>query len=89
MLPEQDVEQRLIDRIKAQGGDCYKFVSPGWAGMPDRLVLLPVPLEHQEIVARYVQFVETKAPNGKARPLQAVRIERLRELGYKAGVLNR
>jgi hypothetical protein len=36
-----------------------------------------------------VRFIETKAPGGKPRPLQAERMKRLRELGFIAEVLDR
>jgi hypothetical protein len=88
MLPERSVELGLIKSVQAQGGECYKFVSPGLAGMPDRLVLLPVREEHREIVARYVRFIEVKAPGGKPRPLQLQRMKRLQELGFIAEVVN-
>ena len=38
---ENRVEQRLIDGVKALGGRTFKFVSPGLAGVPDRIVILP------------------------------------------------
>jgi hypothetical protein len=89
MGPEREIEVALLRRTRAAGGECYKFESPGLAGMPDRLQLMPVAPEHQEIVARYVRFIETKAPGGKPRPLQAERMKRLRELGFIAEVLDR
>ena len=38
---EASTEEYLVARIKALGGKCLKFVSPGTAGVLDRLVLLP------------------------------------------------
>lgn len=38
---ETDIEYKLRDKVKALGGRAYKFVSPGNAGVPDRLVVLP------------------------------------------------
>ena len=43
------------------GGICPKLVSPGFDGMPDRMVLLP---------NGRIGFVEVKAPGEKPRPLQ-------------------
>ena len=43
------------------GGIALKFTSPGMAGMPDRLVLLP---------EGKIYFVELKAPDMDLRPLQ-------------------
>ena len=52
---EKEIESKLRDMVKAQGGWCLKWVCPGWAGVPDRIVLLPM--------GRIV-FVETKRPKG-------------------------
>lgn len=58
---------------------CPKFVSPGLAGVPDRLVLLKC--------GRFA-FVELKAPDKKPRPIQVKRIEQLRQLGFKVYVID-
>ena len=55
-MRENAVERTLRNEIKRQGGWCLKFVSPGTAGVPDRICLLP---------GRVIAFVELKAP-GKA-----------------------
>ena len=54
-IKESAVERRLVSGVKARGGLCWKFVSPGMSGVPDRIVLLPG--------ARIV-FVELKRPGG-------------------------
>ncbi|MGC5220863.1 VRR-NUC domain-containing protein, partial [Escherichia coli] len=41
MIREKDIENYLRDQVKKIGGIAYKFESPGNAGVPDRLVLLP------------------------------------------------
>lgn len=64
---------------KKHGGICPKFVSPGFDGMPDRLLLLP----HGRFA-----FVEVKAPNQKPRPLQLSRHRLLRRLGFRVYVLD-
>ena len=56
-----------------------KFTSPGFDGMPDRLVLLP---------GGKCGFVEVKAPGKKPRALQRVRHEMLKGLGFKVYVLD-
>ena len=38
---EKSIEQKLVKAVKARGGICPKLVSPGFDGMPDRIVLLP------------------------------------------------
>lgn len=55
-MRERDVERRLVELVKLAGGRAMKFISPGFTGVPDRLVVLP---------GRRVFFVEVKAP-GKA-----------------------
>lgn len=76
---EKVIEQRLVRAVKAAGGLCPKFVSPGMDGMPDRLVLLP---------GARLAFVEVKAPGKKPRPLQLHRHEQLRKLGFRVYVLD-
>ena len=52
-MRENVIERALRDAIKKQGGWCLKFVSPGMAGVPDRICLLP---------GGVIAFVELKAP---------------------------
>lgn len=79
---EKQVEEHLTRRVTAAGGIPYKFTSPARRAVPDRLCLLPVAPEHQEIVARYVRFVEAKRPGGKPTAPQLREHARLRALGY-------
>ena len=76
---EKIIEQALTAAAKAIGGMSVKLVSPGMAGMPDRMVLLP----HGR-----TGFVEVKAPGQKPRPLQLRRHEQLRALGFQVHVLD-
>jgi len=76
---EKIIEQKLVAAVKKHGGICPKFVSPGFDGMPDRLVLLPF--------GRFA-FVEVKAPGEKPRPLQLARHGMLQKLGYRVYVLD-
>lgn len=55
---EKDVEQYLCKRVKEMGGKAYKFVSPGNAGVPDRLVVVPTGLE--SLVTAIYLLVEVK-----------------------------
>jgi hypothetical protein len=85
-MREVHVEGRLVRRAKAAGGVAHKWVSPNFSGLPDRIVLLPVPPEHCEIVNRYVKLVETKAP-GKVPGARQVFVHgQLRALGYEVHV---
>lgn len=78
-MREKTVEQKLVQATKASGGLAPKFVSPGFDGMPDRLVLLP---------DGKIGFVEVKAPGKVPRPLQVARHELLRRLGFQVFVLD-
>ena len=40
-MSEKTTEQKLVKAVKAKGGLAPKFVSPGFDGVPDRIVLLP------------------------------------------------
>jgi len=78
-MREKQVEQRLVQEVKSRGGICPKFTSPGFAGMPDRLILLPG--------GRFA-FAELKAPGGKPRPLQTARHRLLLRLGFRVFVID-
>ena len=78
-LYERTIEQKLAARTRAMGGIAPKFTSPGFDGMPDRLVLLP---------GGRMGFVELKAPGRKPRPLQLVRHRLLQRLGFKVYVID-
>ena len=78
-MKETEIEKKLVRKVKAKGGIAPKFVSPGYAGMPDRLVLLP---------GGVFAFAELKAPGMKPRPLQVARHRMLRDLGFKVYVID-
>lgn len=40
-MKESQIERRLVRGVRAHGGLCYKFVSPGNIGVPDRIVITP------------------------------------------------
>lgn len=75
-MRENVVERTLRDKIQRQGGWCLKFVSPGTAGVPDRICLLP---------GRVLAFVESKAPGRKVKAdsLQAFWGKELQRLGFR------
>ena len=78
-MDEHKIEQKLVQAVKAVGGIAPKLVSPGYDGMPDRIVLLP---------NGKIAFVEVKATGRKPRLLQIHRHEALRRLGFKVFVLD-
>ncbi len=73
---EKEVEQRLHSGIKntKSGALCLKFVSPGFNGVPDRIILLP---------GAKVVFVETKKLGKKERIRQLYVHELIRALGFE------
>ncbi len=72
-----------------KGGIAYKFVSPGRRGVPDRLIVFPIAPEHIEIIAKYVRFVETKAPGKKPDLHQVREHKRLRKMGFKVEIIDK
>jgi hypothetical protein len=78
-MNEKQIENKLTMAVKKAGGIAPKLVCPGFAGMPDRLILLP---------DGHVGFAELKAPGKKPRPLQLARHRLLRELGFKVYVID-
>ena len=40
-MRESVVEKKFAAEVKKRGGLAVKFISPGWNGVPDRLVLFP------------------------------------------------
>ena len=72
-MTEKQIEQKLVKAVKAKGGLAPKFVSPGFDGVPDRIVLLP---------RGRIAFIELKAKGRKMRPLQVRRKRQLESLGF-------
>ena len=77
-MKERDIEVLLRDGVKQLGGKAYKWVSPGNAGVPDRIVILP---------GGKVIFVELKQENGRLTRLQKVQQLTLRRMGVAAVTL--
>ncbi len=74
-LLEKEIERKLKVLVEGTlGGKCLKWVSPGWRGVPDRILLLP---------GGRVYFVELKRPKGgKVDPLQTWWKRQLEGLGF-------
>lgn len=78
MVPrESDVETYLVRRVRRIGGECFKIISPGRVGMPDRLVILP---------GGEVVWVEVKCERGVVSPVQQRMHKRLKELTQEVKV---
>ena len=78
-MREKEIEKKLVLEAKKRGGLAVKFVSPGFDGMPDRILLMP---------EGRIAFVEVKAPGKCPRPLQMARHKLLRELGFSVFILD-
>ena len=78
-MREQVVETYLREQVRAAGGRAYKFVSPGNAGVPDRLVLWP---------NGRVVFAEMKAPGKKPTKLQIAQHTKIKALGFEVHVID-
>ena len=77
-MRESAIEARLRDGVKAMGGICWKFVSPGTTGVPDRIIILP---------GGRIIFVELKADTGRTSDIQQYRINELRNIGADVRIL--
>lgn len=78
-MRESELERYFCRKLQEAGCLTYKFVSPGNAGVPDRLIVAP---------GGRVAFAELKAPGGKPRPLQRMQIKKLRGMGCAVFVVD-
>ncbi len=78
-MKEKITERKLVQKVKSMGGIALKLISPGFDGVPDRLVLLP---------CGKIAFVEVKAKGQKPRPLQETRHRQLKQLGFRVYILD-
>lgn len=77
-MRESAIEALLVRSVHQAGGRCYKWVSPGNSGVPDRIVFLP---------GGKVIFIELKTETGRTSALQDYHIATLRALGQAVRVL--
>ena len=78
-MREKDIEKTFTNAIKKAGGIAPKLVSPGTAGMPDRIVLFR---------GARVAFVELKQRGEKPRPIQVRRHDLLRDFGFPVYIID-
>jgi len=76
---KEELDKYLVGCVRNIGGEAYKFVSPGNAGVPDRIVIMP---------GGGVWFVELKCHNKKLRPLQRSQHLKLLDFGITTHVLD-
>ena len=78
-MTEKRIEQQLVKAVRLHGGIAPKFVSPGYDGVPDRLILMP---------GGRIAFCELKAPGKKMRPLQIRRKAQIERLGFSVYIID-
>ena len=79
MTRERTVERRFRELAARHGGMAFKWESPGVAGVPDRILLLP---------GGRMFLVELKRPGGRPRPIQEAMHARLERLGFPVHVVD-
>lgn len=77
-IPEKLIERKLVEGVQWLGGVAYKWICPGHAGVPDRIVLLP----HGRML-----FVELKALGGQPSPSQRDMAARFARLGFPVRIV--
>lgn len=77
---ESEIEAHLVKSVKSKNGLCMKWTSPGNAGVPDRIVIVP---------GGKVYFVELKAEGKKENlsPLQRNFMNKLKNLNCDIRVI--
>lgn len=96
-MRERDIEDYLVKRVTAMGGEIRKVKWIGRRGAPDRFVMLPARQTMTKIEggrniihlrpARGV-WVELKAPGEKPEPHQAREHARMRRVGQHVIVID-
>jgi hypothetical protein len=76
---EKVIERRLVKGVKDKGGLALKFPATQFAGIPDRICLLP---------GARIDWVELKSTGVKPTKLQLIVHERLRALGFTVLVID-
>ena len=72
---EKQIEKYLVKKIKDLKGLCLKFESPGYSGVPDRIIILK---------NKPIAFVELKRPVGGKYSARQKLVEReFNKLGQK------
>ena len=89
MTRESEIENYLVERVKALGGEVRKLKWIGRRGAPDRIVMLPGGSNlFGESLPGIALWVELKAPGEKAKPHQAREHERMRKMGQRVVIVD-
>ncbi|USL89241.1 nuclease [Bacillus phage vB_BceS_LY1] len=75
MHTEKQIENYLKRKFESIGSIVLKFTSPGQAGVPDRLIILP---------DGFTIFVEVKCKTGRVAPLQQHWVDKINKQGANA-----
>ena len=78
-MNEKRIERHLIEGVRSAGGLCLKFVSPGRAGVPDRLIIMP---------SGRIVFAELKTETGRLSKIQEHMISELEKRNADVRVLH-
>lgn len=78
-MNEKLIERKLREKVKKLGGEAIKLWSITDNGLPDRIILMP---------SGRVWFVELKTTNGKLKPMQKIKFNMLRSLGFYVCVVD-
>ena len=88
-MRESDIENYLVERVRARGGEVRKLKWIGRNGAPDRVVMLPpVSLGQGIRLPGSVLWVELKAPGEKPKPHQEREHDRMRRMGQCVVVID-
>ncbi|WP_419637774.1 VRR-NUC domain-containing protein [Thiolapillus sp.] len=82
-MRESTFEAKFGKMVKKLGGLSYKWVSPGNAGVPDRIVFFPPSTRIGETLVEGIWFVELKSTKGRLTPRQRHQHDRLRQRGAR------
>jgi len=77
-VKESAIEAKLVRMVRDRGGLCYKFVSPGNPGVPDRIVITP---DGKTI------YAELKTEVGRLAAIQKWQISEMQKRGMDVRVL--
>ena len=77
-MKESQIESYMVRKVKEHGGLCFKFVSPGNPGVPDRIVITP---------AGKTIYVELKTEIGRLAKVQKWQRSELEKRGADVRVI--
>lgn len=77
-MRESAIENKMVRMVRERGGLCYKFVSPGNPGVPDRIVITP---DGRTI------YIELKTEIGRLASIQKWQIDEMKKRGVDIRVL--